>query len=277
MVVLSFVLGLLSCAEITPQEDPNDVMAKFDSTWNIYEKCEVADDGSITYKAVPWGGLVGTFLDHNMPVDLSSYESITFEFGSPTPVPTQVVVADRFKTWGREGITSLTCNFDGQNVSSVQKILLQAGDTCTLTVTDIYLTPKECTWESTCIWSGECRFGNWEGGFVVPADKFVDANEGDKLEFIYAADKSDPDVSYWLFKTIYNATESTLEGNYNEQNNWGCALVSSDATVYRFPLTANDAKNLREKGLFVNGYYINVERCNLLTRHYQEEEEEEEE
>ena len=33
-------------------------------------------------------------------------------------------------------------------------------------------------------------------------------------------------------------------------------------------LTANDVENLQEKGLFVNGYYLNVTQVNLLGRSY---------
>ena len=67
-------------------------------------------------------------------------------------------------------------------------------------------------------------------------------------------------------KTVYNKTEDTLEGNDNELNQWGCAMMGQAATSYRILLTANDVKKLREKGLFVNGYYTNVSQVNLLRR-----------
>lgn len=263
-----FVLALFaSCgSDKTRQEDPNNVISKFNSTWNIYEKCEVAADGSIIYKALPWGGLVGTFLEKNSPVDLSAYESVTIDFAVPTPVATQLGVDHKFKTWGKKGITSLTCRFDGQDVTSVSEIVLQASDTCQLEITHVYLTPNATSWESVTVWSGYCSFGNWTGGFLVPASQFTQAYEGDKLEFIFTVDKSDPNVTYWLFKTIFNATDQTLEGNSSELNEWGCASVSGGATVYRIMLTENDVVNLREKGLFVNGYYLNVSQCNLLCR-----------
>lgn len=265
---------LLSCGGETVPKDDNNVISKFNSTWNIHEKCEVNDDGTILYKAISWGGLVGTFLKQNMPEDLSAYESITFEFDRPAPVPMQVVVDDRFKTWGKPGIKSLTCNFDGQDVRSVGKILLQAADPCSIGINKIYFTPKANTWETVPIWSGNCAFGDWENGFVVSADKFMDAYEGDKLEFIYTADKSDPNVTYWLFKTIYSSTENTLEGNDNELNSWGCALVSSEVNVYRIVLTEKDIEGLREYGLFVNGYNVTVTQCNLLCKSYLSDESE---
>lgn len=268
-IVVVAAVQLFSCMEERKaKEDDSNVISKFNSTWNIHERCQMNDDGTITYKAVEWGGLVGNFLDKNLPVDLSAYESITFEFAEPTTVPTQIVVADRFKTWGKEGIQKLTCYFDGQDVTAVDKILLQTGDTCTLTIKKAFLMPNDVTWVSTNIWEGECDFGDWENGFVVKADKFENAEEGDQLEFIFKSDTSNPEITYWHFKTIYDDTSTTLEGNENELNNWGCAYVGPDATVYRIRLTANDVANLKEKGLFVNGFHVIVSKANLVSRSY---------
>jgi hypothetical protein len=36
--------------------------------------------------------------------------------------------------------------------------------------------------------------------------------------------------------------------------------------VYRITLTAEDVVNLQKSGLFVNGYYNIVTRCNLLRK-----------
>ena len=90
--------------------------------------------------------------------------------------------------------------------------------------------------------------------------------DGNKIEFIFNTDRSDPDVTYWLFKTIYDGTTDTLEGNDRELNEWGCASIGENATTYRILLTANDVKNLKEHGMFVNGYNINVSQVNLLRR-----------
>ena len=72
LLALSLTQLFFSC-QIKPGEEKNenDVMSKFNSTWNIYEKCEINEDGSITYKSIPWGGLVGTFNKNNAPVDMS--------------------------------------------------------------------------------------------------------------------------------------------------------------------------------------------------------------
>ena len=169
-------------------------------------------------------------------------------------------------TWGKEGITSLTCHFDGQNVSSVGSMLFQTGDSSTIRIRNIYLTPCYGKWESTPVWKGECRFGNWENGFVVKAEVFENAYEGDKLEFIFNTDTDDPSITYWHIKTIYSGTSDTLKGNDYELNSYGCAYVAADATTYRIVLTGEDIIRLRETGLFVNGFHVNVTQCNLVRR-----------
>ena len=268
--LMALCSALLSCGGDAKQEDPNNVISKFNSTYNIHEKFETADDGTITYKALPWGGLVGNFLNNNMPVDLSDYESITFEFAQPTPVATQVLVGDRIRTWGKRGISTLTCHFDGEDVTAVNEIVLQAGDTGNIAVRHVFLTPSDGYWESVTIWKGKCVFGNWEDGFVVFPEKFADAYEGDKIEFILTTDHSDPDITYWQFKTIYGGTDSPLEGNESELNKWGSAAIGKKSTDYRITLTAKDVKNLREVGLYVNGFYVIVTQVNLLRKVYYE-------
>ena len=152
-------------------------------------------------------------------------------------------------------------------------IALQAGDTTTLVVRGVRLTPTEGTWDQTNLWNGYCILGNWQDGFVVAADQFSDVCEGDKLEFLFTTDKSNPEVKYWLLKTIFNGTDQTLEGNRMELNEWGCAPMSANASSYRIVLTENDAARLHSRGLFVNGYYNIVTQCNLLRKHYAEAEE----
>ncbi len=259
---------LVACGTSSSGEDQYDITSKFDFTWNIYEEIHHNSDGSITYYALPWGGLVGNMREHNMAVDWSDYESIRFDFAEPTKVPVQVMISDKLKTWGKEGITSLTCSFDGQNLHSIEEIALQASDTTEITVTSVTLTPSTTQWESTVIWQGECKQGNWQNGFVIKPEKFTTAYEGDKLEIVFTTDKSNPEVSYWMFKTIYNQTDEPLEGNSNELNQWGCAHVGKEATAYRIVLTEKDITMLRKNGLFINGYYNNVTRCNLLKRVY---------
>jgi hypothetical protein len=257
---------LAACGSREGGNDDLDITSKFNGTWNIYEEIVKNGDGSITYYALPWGGLVGEVKERNMPVDWTKYEGIKFEFAEPTKVATQIMVSDKLKTWGKPGITSLTCYFDGQNVHNVDEVALQASDTTTLKISKISLQPGGSTWEKTLVWKGDCHFGNWENGFVIKPEKFTTAHEGDKLEIVFTTDKSNRDVHYWMLKTIINETEQTLEGNSNELNEWGCATMGKGATSYRIMLTANDIDRLRDKGAFINGYYNNVTQCNLLRR-----------
>ncbi|MBR1933910.1 MAG: hypothetical protein IJ841_09525 [Prevotella sp.] len=267
--LMASVLLLTACGgEPQSAVDDLNVTSKFNSTWNVYEKLVQNSDGSITYKAFPWGGLVGEMKVHNMPVDWSEYESVTFDFAEPTTVPTQVMISNRQMAWARAGISKLTCYFDGRDVSSVDQVVLQAADSCSITVNSVYLTPNDGVWESTTIWTGNRALGDWADGFVVPAEKFNSAYEGNKLEILFTTDDTNPEVKYWLLKTIFDSTGTTLEGNASELNDWGCASLGKDAKDYRIVLTANDVKQLREHGLFVNGYYCNVAQCNLLRKTY---------
>ncbi len=248
------------------EEDEYNITSKFKATWNIHEKIDMNSDGSITYHSVRWGGLCGLVKEHNLPVDWSKYESLTFEFAESTKVETQILLASTLRAWGRKGITKLSCYFDSFDVGQIDQVVLQTADSTTLRIKSVMLSPANAMWDSSPIWEGECVFGNWEGGFVIKPDKFSTAIEGDKLEFIFTADDSDPKRSYWQIKTVYNATSKTLEGNYSEQNDWGCAQVGQKATSYRIVMTGNDVKELKKRGLFVNGYYVNVTQVNLLRK-----------
>jgi hypothetical protein len=272
ILLMTLAAVILTACRQEVQEDKYDITSKFNVTYNIYENFETNDDGSITYYASAWGGLVGVMKEHNLPVDWTPYESITFQFAEPTKVETQVQISEEVKTWGREGISSLTCFFDGLDVRNVSEVLFQATDSTTITIKSIRLTPIASNWDSRTIWEGECHFGNWENGFVIQPENFMNVLEGDKLEFIFTTDRTDFGRTYWLFKTIYSGTDMTLEGNYNELNKWGCAAVGRDATSYRIALTANDIANLRKVGLFVNGYYNIVTKVNLLRKLYPQEE-----
>lgn len=270
-LLLSVLILLTACGGNGSDENETSLLSKFKSTWNIHEKLVNNDDGSITYTALPWGGLVGIVTERNMPVDWSGYESITFEFANPTTVETQIMISDKLKRLGRAGITSLTCDFDGQDVSAIDEVGLQAADTTTITITKIYLTPTSGTWQPTTIWEGECVCGNWEQGFSIDPEKFADAKTGDKLEFIYTTDKDQTETTYWVMKSIYAGTEETLEGNKDHLNQWGCAALGKESTSYRITLTAKDIVNLQKTGIFVNGYYCIFNKCNLLRKQYMAE------
>lgn len=117
--------------------------------------------------------------------------------------------------------------------------------------------------KSTAIWEGSCSFGNWADGFSIEAEKFSTANTGDVIEFVYTTDDSNPNT-WWQFKTILSGTETVLEGNKADLNEYDCATVAKGSSSYKIALTENDVKGLKEKGLYVNGYYNIVTKVNLI-------------
>ena len=267
LLVLAILLLPSSCTLPWSQEDDEyDITSKFKATWNIHDKFEVNGDGSITYSSVRFGGLIGLVKEHNLPVDWTKYESVTFEFADSTKVETQIMLGTVMRTYGRPGIKKLTCYFDGLDMRQVDQVVLQTSLPSTLTVKRVRLSPVSTSWDSMPIWEGECKFGNWENGFIIKPEQFSTAIEGDKLEFVFTTETSDPKISYWLIKSVYNATDQTLEGNASEQNRWGCTMVGQAATSYRVRLTSKDVKEIKKKGLFVNGYFVNVTQVNLLRK-----------
>ncbi len=268
---MAIALLLTACGS-SSERDEFDITSKFIGTWNIYEKVVQNDDGSVTYTSVPWGGLMANMKERNYPVDWTAYEAVTFEFAEPTKVETQAVLSGIVSTWGRKGITSLTCHFDGQNVSAVTEVALQTADSTTLTVKSVRLSPAASVWDSTPIWEGRCEVGNWENGIIIDKSQFETAIAGDKLEIAYTTDQSDPTRVYWQVKTVYydGENQTTLQGNDSELNDWGCASVSRDATLYRIMLTDKDVSNLKRYGLYLNGYYTIITRCSLLRRDFVE-------
>jgi hypothetical protein len=263
LTIMAFMV-MVACGS-NSDGDSLDLTSRFNGTWNIHEKFEKGDNGEIIYHAIPWGGLVGSMRERNLPVDWTPYESVSVEFAEPTKVGTQLLIKDRLRVFGKPGITKMTCYFDGQDVTQIDEVAIQSSDSSILKVKRVYLTPGSSVWDSTPIWEGHCVFGNWEEGFIIPGDKFLDAVAGDKLEFIYEVDRSDPKVEYWQFKTIYNGTDSTLEGNADQLNAWGCCPVG-ESGVFRIRLSENDVKELRKIGMFVNGYYNIVTKVNLLKK-----------
>ena len=253
------------------ETDDLTVTSKFNSTWNIHESMKKNSDGSITYNAIPWGGLIGTMRERNLPVDWSAYEAIIVEFAEPTKVETQLLVANKYKAWGKVGVMSLTCSFDGQDVTSINEVTLQAADSAVIVVKSVKLIPVTGVWTTIPLRTLNCEFGDWVNGFSLQPDMFANALPGDKLEFIYTTDTSNPDIGDWLIKTIFNGTDSVLEGNNSELNKWKCAPVGRKSTLYRIALTDGDIAKLKEKGLFVNGRYLTVTQCNLLRKENSDE------
>ena len=60
-----------SCSLNLHPDDENNLTSKFNGTWNIHEGIDRDINGVITYNALPWGGLVASVKERNMPVALS--------------------------------------------------------------------------------------------------------------------------------------------------------------------------------------------------------------
>lgn len=142
----------------TPEEplyENVDIIDRFSYTWNKTESIAHNDDKSITFNAVSWGGLAAYYAVKENPEDESSqeigadwteYDGIVFEFAEPTKVNTQILIqpikGDDVSAWGDVGITSLTCMFEGKDVSNVKQIALQTSAETTLVITKIYFLKK---------------------------------------------------------------------------------------------------------------------------------------
>ena len=266
LVMITIILPSSCTLPWSHEEDEFDITSKFKAVRNVHERFETNSDGSITYHSVRFGGLIGLVKEHNLPVDWTKYESVTFEFVDSTTVETQIMLGTVMRTYGRPGIKKLTCYFDGLDMRQVDQVVLQTSLPSTLVVKKVMLSPTSTSWDSKPIWEGECKFGDWENGFIIDPEQFSTAIEGDKLEFVFTTDTSDPKRTYWLIKSIYNTTDQTLEGNASEQNRWGCTMIGQAATSYRVRLTSKDVKEIKKNGLFVNGFFVDVTQVNLLRK-----------
>lgn len=255
---------LMACIS-NKDEDAFTLTSRFNDTWNIYESFERGSDGVITYHAIPWGGLVASMREHNLPVDWSKFESITIEYAEPTSTTTQLKISNSIRVYGKPGISNVVFYFDGQDVRQIDEVIIQTADTCDLKVKRVYLTPGTSNWSPTTIWEGEINFCNFQNSIKIEPDMFREAQAGDQLEFIYKIDTSDPTVEYWNIKTIFKGTEAVLEGNADQLNEWGCASLGSSG-VFRVRMSAKDVKELKKCGLHVVGYYGIVFKVNLLRK-----------
>lgn len=263
LFVLLCAVFAMACSEGEKGGD-RDVTSLFKERWNINEEVIHNSDGTITYNAVTWGGLVANFINQEEPENWSKYERIIFEFAEPTTVGTQIVLNEKVISIGSPGIKSLSSPLVGIEVSDVKQVALQTNAPTTLHVKRIVLKEAKDVNYTAPIWSGECVMGNWTGGFKVVAEQFKNAMPGNVLEFTYTTDTTNPTIYYWQLKTIYADTTETLEGNANELNEWGCATMGKGTTRYRITLTEKDVEQLKMHGLFVNGYYTTVTECYLL-------------
>lgn len=263
LLILLTAIFAVACSEGEKGGD-RDITSLFKDRWNINEEVIHNSDGTITYNALQWGGLVADFKNQEQPEDWTKYEKIVFEFAERTTVRTQLMINDKIVSYGSPGILTLSSPLVGIDIKNVKQVALQAYENTTIKVKRIMLKEAKDTDFTTPIWDGECIMGNWESGFLVDAEQFKDAKPGNVLEFVYSTDTTNPTVYYWQVRSVYSGTEQTLEGNANELNEWGCATLGKGTTRYRITLTENDVEQLKKLGLFVNGYYITVTQCFLL-------------
>lgn len=261
LLILLATMPLTACLG---NSDEEDITERFNLTWNTKEYLVRGGDGSITYNAIAWGGLAAHITEDGTPVDWSEYGKLVVEFSEPTQVPTQMIITDHYKVYGADSIERLECSFDGQDVTAIKQVALQASQPTTLRIKRVYLSRTHTLFASTPIWEGDCELGNWAQGVNIGPEHFINVTEGDRLELIYTTDQSNPLITYWQLRTIYSGTDTSLEGNARELNSWGCATVSGGSTNYRITLTANDVKLLQEVGLFVNGYFCHLREINML-------------
>ena len=257
------VLAALFLAACGGSGSGDDITKRFNQTWNVNEDIVRGSDGSITYYSIAWGGLVASLRDSEKPVDWSGYEQIVFEFSGSVEVGLQVIINDKIMANASPGVTELHCSLQGLNKAALEVVALQTSQPTELHIKRIYLSTEPMPSNTLSIWDGECISGNWVNGLNVPADRFATVEEGDQLEIVYTTDNT-TDLEYWQMKAIYSGVNELLEGNADDQNEWGCVTLEKNSTSYTITLTANDAARLKETGLFVNGYYLVVTQVNLL-------------
>ena len=150
-----------------------DLTSQFNKVWNNSESIENNADGTITYHAAQWGGLVDEI---NNAIDFSTYKSLVVEFAEATPVKTQIYLEFGdgggkwydFKKEADAGVTKLELDFASNylsNLNKIRQVALQAADAGDLKISKIYLKGEE----------GEEGFGNY---LLVDGEKvpFLNAN-----------------------------------------------------------------------------------------------------
>ena len=66
ILLMTLAAVILTACRKDVQEDKYNITSKFRATYNIYESFTNNDDGSITYNASAWGGLVGIIKERNL-------------------------------------------------------------------------------------------------------------------------------------------------------------------------------------------------------------------
>ena len=136
-----------------------DLTSQFKKVWNESESFDKNADGTITYHAAQWGGLVAEL---NNTIDFSIYKSLVVEFAEAPTVKTQfyIEIGDEWNKWGEykkdtdAGVTSFEYDFASNylsNLNKIRQVALQAADAADIKISRIYLKGVE----------GEAGFGNY--------------------------------------------------------------------------------------------------------------------
>ena len=134
-----------------------DLTSQFNKVWNGGESIENNSDGTITYHAAQWGGLVDEI---NNTIDFSIYKSLVVKFAEAIPVKTQfyIEIGDEWGKWSdftkaaEAGVTQLEYDFNGlYNLNKIRQVALQAADAGDIKISKIYLKGVE----------GEAGYGDY--------------------------------------------------------------------------------------------------------------------
>ncbi|MBQ9356865.1 MAG: hypothetical protein IJT98_06220 [Prevotella sp.] len=266
LVAVIAVMAMTSCFLPHSTEDDNkyDITDKFGLTWNADETMVKNADGTISFHARAWGGLAASMVSVDGPADFSPYESIVVEFSKPTPCITQIIFNEQIISWGKAEITRLEASLYGFDLRQIQQVALQFSKDCTVDISRIYLVKTTYEWQSTQLWEGSCKLGNWTGSLTIRPEKFDIAVAGDMLEIKTIMDKNSPELGYWQIKTEISDTQDVLIGNQDHLNEWGCASIDKGTCSLLVPLTARDVARLQSHGLHIVGFYKVVTQVNLL-------------
>lgn len=119
-----------------------DITNHFNYCWNDQEKQTHHADGSITYQAKTWGGLV-----YWIDKDWSSYKQLVVEFAEPAPVDVQPIIQYEDEKWEtfytKKGVTEVVATLNSVKRHKVRQVAIQASADATLYIRRVYLVKAE--------------------------------------------------------------------------------------------------------------------------------------
>ena len=238
-----------------PTFDPDDLLPNFNLTWHGSEETIVPNiDGTVTYNADQWGGMVAMFED----VDMSAYQYLVFEFAEATPCAVNPLIiyangTEQTANYKNAGKTVVVSQLNAAGAAHVSQIVLQAGEKASLKISKVYLTNDPPELPSVelpgfAIWSSETPFAvDWSNVISVAAnnDNLAGAKVGD---VIHVAVEGVPDN----LSSIYDAQVALSDGAGTAIEG-GVPVGSTDITEAVFVITGDMLKFIQASGLVVSG------------------------